>query len=138
METTIIDRGNLPFYETLLLPEAAQMIRGGMPIFALGAAEKGVACGALAGGPWNGKFELLSFFVARERRDRGAATVLLDELVRIASLQETINEITCSFVCRTPEHERLAGFLKRKGFACLLDGGVLTGALALRASADAK
>ena len=129
METTIIDRGNLQYYETLLLPEAAQMIRGGAPIFALGAVEDGTACGALAGGPWDGKFEIISFFVARERRNRGAGTALLGELVRIAAMQEELREIDCSFSCRSVEQERLAAFLGKHGFQGRFADGVFTRAL---------
>lgn len=116
MNTTIIDRGNLQYYESLLLPEAAQMIRSGTPIFALGAVENGAACGALAGGPRQGKFEISSFYVARERRNQGAGSALLDELVRIASLQEELREISCLFTNLNVEQERLAAFLKKHGF----------------------
>ena len=125
MITTIIDRGNLRQYEELLVPEAAQMIRSGTPIFALGAVEKGVACGALAGGPWNGCFEILSFFVAREQRKRGAGSALLNELVRIASMQEGLHKIKCCFQCRSVEQEELAIFLQKRGFQGRnADGGI--------------
>lgn len=134
MKTTIIDKGNLQFYETLLLPEAAQMIRNGTPVFALGAVENGAACGALAGGPWNGHFEILSFFVARERRNRGAGTALLNELIRVASLQPELREIDCSFPCHSVEEERLAEFLKKRGFRGRIADGELTSSLALEAA----
>lgn len=99
------------------------MIREGKPIFALGAVEDGTALGALAGGPRNGEFEIVSFFVAREQRNRGAGTALLEELVRIAALQSELRQIRCSFENLTVEQERLVEFLKRHDFSDRTDTG---------------
>lgn len=116
METSIIDKGNIGNFEKLLLPEAARMLLAGEAIFALGAVEDGVACGALAGGPRDGRFEITSFFVAQDSRGRGAGTALLDELFRIAAMQEELTEIGCEFTIYTQSHEQLATFLKNHGF----------------------
>jgi len=116
MDITIIDKGNVSYFEKMLLPEVPQMLREGAAIFALGAVEDGVACGALAGGPRNGSFFIQSFFVAQECRGKGMATALMDELVRIA-LQTQLTELRCEFTISCDEHRLLAAFLKERGFA---------------------
>ncbi|MGI5979723.1 MAG: GNAT family N-acetyltransferase, partial [Oscillospiraceae bacterium] len=117
METTIIDKGNIRYFEKMLLPEVTQMLLDGKAIFALGAVEDGTACGALAGGPREGRFYIRSFFVPQDSRKRGVGTVLLEELVRIAALQEELHELRCEFTISCEDHRLLADFLKKRGFA---------------------
>lgn len=131
METTIIDKGNLACFEKLLLPETAEGLRTGAAVFALGALDGDTACGALAGGPRNGRFYITSFFVAQDSRGRGAGTALLDELIRIAARQEELSELRCEFTVSCSEHQLLADFLKGHGFAFASpENAVVTVALA--------
>lgn len=116
METTIIDRDNLQYFRTLLLPETVQKLLSGAPVFALGAVDDGMACGALSGGSVGSSFLIDSIFVCSRFRQRGAGTALLTELVRIAALQENLSTLRCSFTIGCPDHELLADFLDRHGF----------------------
>lgn len=115
MDITTIDKGNIAFFEKMLLPEVPRRLLAGEAIFALGAVEDGVACGALAGGPQNGCFYIKSFFVAQDSRRRGAGTALLEELVRIAE-QTRLVDLRCAFTISSPEHQLLADFLGSRGF----------------------
>ena len=116
METTIIDKENLQYFKTLLLPQAREMLGTGAPLFALGAVDGGMACGALTGGPLGGCFHIDSLFVAPSCRGRGVGTALLDELVRVASQEEKLTELRCEYTISCGEHERLEPFLRRYGF----------------------
>lgn len=73
MDTTIIDRDDLPYFETLLLPETVRKLRDGAPVLALGAVDDGMACGALSGGPQGSRFYIDSLFVSPSCRGRGPA-----------------------------------------------------------------
>ena len=117
METTIIDRDNLQYFQTLLLPETVQKLLLGEPVFALGAVDNGRACGALSGGTIGDSFFIDSIFVCSSCRRQGAATALLDELARIAALQENLSALRCSFTISCADHILLADFLERHGFA---------------------
>lgn len=116
MDITIIDKGNIRFFKELLLPETFELLRTGAAVFALGALEDGAACGALAGRPHAGSFQITSFFVAQGSREKGAGTALLDELFRIAALQEELRALRCEFTIASEEHRLLAHFLAKHGF----------------------
>ena len=116
METTIIDKDNLQYFKTLLLPEALQKLQTDAPVFALGAVDDGMACGALTGGPQGSSFFIDSLFVSPSCRGRGAGTALLNELARIASEQEKLRELRCAYTIDSADHTTLGPFLRGRGF----------------------
>lgn len=116
MDTTIIDKDNLQYFESLLLPQTKERFAAGKPVFALGAVDDGMACGALTGGPVGESFFIDSLFVSASCRGRGAGTALLNELIRIASQQERLQELRCSFTMACEDHVLLPPFLSGHGF----------------------
>lgn len=117
MEVTLIDKSNLKYFRPLLLPSSVQKLEQELPVVAIGAVDKGIAVGALAGGPLGGIFNIESLFVASSCRGRGAGTALLAELVRVCQLQENISELSCDFLISCEDHEKLAAFLRAQGFS---------------------
>lgn len=116
METTIIDKGNLHFFESMLLPEALNYLKNGSPIFALGLCDNGIACGALAGGPMGNIFHLSSFFVAPEYRGRGGGALLMNTLISCMKSQNQLYEIKVDFTIFNNDHYLFEGFLKHLDF----------------------
>lgn len=116
MEVTIIDKGNIHFFKSLLIPEAVQMLIEGKPLFALGLIDNGVACGALAGGPYENVFTILSLFVAPDYRRKGGAALLLQTLEDLTLRIDELYEIRAAFSVISEEHRLIEGFLKSSGF----------------------
>lgn len=131
MDTTRIDKDNLQYFESLLLPHSTEQIRTDAPVFALGAVDDGMACGALVGGPVGSAFYLECLFVAPSCRGRGAGTALLDELLRIAGQMDGLSELRCEFTIGCEDHEKLKAFLQKNGFALEnVDDGIVAVPLA--------
>lgn len=116
METTIVDSGNLNYFTSFLLPDAAKLLQAHKPIFALGLIDNGIACGALAGGPSGNSFRLTSLFVAPEYRGKGGASLLLQTLITCMSGQKELYEITAEFTLFNDDHILLENFLKHNNF----------------------
>lgn len=116
METTIIDRGNLKYFTSFLLTNAAKLLQEGKPLFALGLVDNGTACGALAGGPINGKFQITSFFVAPSARGKGGASLMLQTLIDCMMSQKELYEICVDFTVFNDDHILFEGFLKHHAF----------------------
>lgn len=117
METTIIDKGNIHHFAKLLLQEEAKLIIEGKPLFALGLVDNGVACGALAGGPYDNVFRLTSFFVAPDYRNKGGATLLLNTLKELMLGQKELFEILTEFTIFNDEHRLIEKFFSHSGFS---------------------
>lgn len=116
METTIIDRGNLDFFTSFLLPDAALLLKEGKPIFALGLVENEEACGALAGGPRDGYFEISSFFIAPVKRGKGGGKLLLESLKSCMEGQSSLYGIRSDFTVTSGELSMYEDFLRHSGF----------------------
>lgn len=103
---------NLEWFEPLMTHTAAELIKEGAPVYAVGAVEEQTetACGALVGYVRGGCFQLLSLFVSPEYRRRGYGNLLLGELVEVCR-EEGIG-IEASFSGTGTETDSLAEFLK--------------------------
>ena len=54
-----IGEEQMPYFSSLLLPDAVAAIERGEPVTAIGSAQEEVACGALAGYVENGCFQVI-------------------------------------------------------------------------------
>lgn len=116
METTIIDKGNISLFKNLLLPNEAKLILEGKPVFALGLVDDGVACGAIAGGPYENYFKIKSFFVAPDYRRKSGATLLINTLKDLMLGIRELYEIRADFTVFNEEHTLLEKCLDKLGF----------------------
>ncbi len=87
-EVGLIEADTLSVYGNLLTKEVVTAMQNDEPYIALGVEKDGMACGAVAGQLEDEDlFQIESLYVAPEARRQGAATILLDtlmkELVRI-------------------------------------------------------
>ena len=80
MELGYISEDSLPVFQSLLLPVAAEAIKNGEPLTALGVSEDGCACGALAGFLRDNDFQIVSLYVAPDWRRKGGGDMLFDAL----------------------------------------------------------
>ncbi len=117
MDTTIIDKGNINLFKDLLIPEEASLILAGKPLFALGLVDNGVACGAVAGGPYESVFKVSSLFVAPDYRKMGGASLLLKTLENLMLGIKGLYEIQVDFTIFNEEHKLLEKFLLNTGFS---------------------
>lgn len=116
MELGYIGKAQLSYFSTLLLPEAVQAIEREEPITALGIAEEGVACGALAGYVQDGCFQIISFYVASDYRRRGGGSLMLHRLEEFLSENSSVCAMKISFTTAHQDNESLLPFLNTLGF----------------------
>ena len=121
MEIGWIGRETCGIFQTLLLPEAAEALKQGKPLLALGLTEDNVACGAAAGELEGDGFNVTSFYVAPDYRRRGGGTMLIETLRTL--LKEHCSSLEISYTVTLPEHQAIAPFLIAMGFLCRLDYG---------------
>lgn len=102
---------NLEWFEPLMTQAAAELIKEGAPVYAVGVTEEQTktACGALVGYVMGGCFRLISLFVSPEYRRCGYGNLLIGELVQTCR-EEGIG-IEVSFTGADTETEALAEFL---------------------------
>ena len=103
---------NLEWFEPLMTQTAAELIKGGAPVYAVGVTEERTktACGALVGYMMGGCFRLISLFVSPEYRRCGYGNLLIGELVETCR-EEGIG-IEVSFTGADAEAEALTEFLE--------------------------
>lgn len=103
---------NLEWFEPLMTQTAAELIKGGAPVYAVGVTEERTktACGALVGYVRGGCFRLISLFVSPEYRRCGYGNLLIGELVETCR-EEGIG-IEVSFTGADTETEALTEFLE--------------------------
>ena len=103
---------NLEWFEPLMTQAAAELIKEGAPVYAVGVTEEQTktACGALVGYVMGGCFRLISLFVSPEYRRCGYGNLLIGELVETCR-EEGIG-IEVSFTGADAETEALAEFLE--------------------------
>lgn len=103
---------NLEWFEPLMTQTAAELIKAGAPVYAIGVTEERTktACGALVGYMMGGCFRLISLFVSTEYRRCGYGNLLIGELVETCR-EEGIG-IEVSFTGADAEAEALTEFLE--------------------------
>ncbi len=103
---------NLEWFEPLMTKKAADLIKEGAPVYAVGVTEEytKTACGALVGYVRGGCFQLISLFVSPEYRRCGYGNLLIGELVEIC--RDGGIGIEISFTGADTETETLEEFLK--------------------------
>ena len=103
---------NLEWFEPLMTQTAAELIKAGAPVYAIGVTEERTktACGALVGYVMGGCFRLISLFVSTEYRRCGYGNLLIGELVETCR-EEGIG-IEVSFTGADAEAEALTEFLE--------------------------
>lgn len=103
---------NLEWFESLMTQAAAELIKEGAPVYAVGVTEEQTktACGALVGYVMGGCFRLISLFVSPEYRRCGYGNLLIGELVETCR-EEGIG-IEVSFAGADEETEALEEFLE--------------------------
>ena len=103
---------NLEWFESLMTQAAAELIKEGAPVYAVGVTEERTktACGALVGYVMGGCFRLISLFVSPKYRRFGYANLLIGELVQTCR-EEGIG-IEISFTGADAETEALTEFLE--------------------------
>ena len=103
---------NLEWFEPLMTQTAAELIKAGAPVYAIGVTEERTktACGALVGYMMGGCFRLISLFVSTEYRRGGYGNLLIGELVETCR-EEGIG-IEVSFTGADAEAEALTEFLE--------------------------
>lgn len=117
-----IGEEQMPYFSSLLLPEAVAAIERGEPVTAIGIAQEDVACGALAGYVENGCFQLISLYVAPDYRRRGGARLMISQLEELLE-ENDIWSVEISFTEAGQETETLTPFLASMGFAAEDDRG---------------
>ena len=121
MELGYIATQQLPVFRSLLLPNVVQAMERGEPVTAIGLIEDGIACGAAAGYPQNGRFQIVSFYVAPDYQRRGGGRMMMDYLTCLVSDFPGISGLEMSFTKTLPAHDSLDPFLTKMGFL-LTDG----------------
>ena len=116
MELGYISSQQLPVFRSLLLPDVAEAIERGEPITAIGLIEDGIACGAAAGYPQNGRFLIVSFYVAPDYQRRGGGRMMMDYLASLVTGFPEITTLEFSFTKTAPAHDALEPFLTEMGF----------------------
>ena len=116
MHLGYISPQHLPVFGSLLLPIAVEALEQGEPILAIGLTENRVACGATAGYINNGRFQIISFYVAPDYRRRGGGRMLMESLFTLLNPFPGVFDIDLHYTQTTPEHESLAPFLTKLGF----------------------
>ena len=103
---------NLEWFEPLMTQTAAELIKEGAPVYAIGVTEERTktACGALVGYMMGGCFRLISLFVSPEYRRCGYGNLLIGELVETCREEGTGIEV--SFTGADAETDALTGFLE--------------------------
>lgn len=103
---------NLEWFEPLMTRTAAELIKEGAPVYAVGVTEERTktACGALVGYVMGGCFRLISLFVSPEYRRCGYGNLLIGELVETCR-EEGIG-IEVSFTGADAEADALTEFLE--------------------------
>lgn len=103
---------NLEWFEPLMTQTAAELIKAGAPVYAIGVTEERTktACGTLVGYMMGGCFRLISLFVSTEYRRCGYGNLLIGELVETCR-EEGIG-IEVSFTGADAEAEALTEFLE--------------------------
>ena len=118
MKFSAITGSNVEGFSYVLLPEAADAIRRGESMGALGVVddegERPAAAGAIAGVADNGVFRIVSLFVEERYRSRGFGQMLLDiytgEIERFGLPQ------SIEFISTSEEHAGLERFLEHNGY----------------------
>jgi GNAT superfamily N-acetyltransferase len=117
MKLGYISTNNLSAYRSLLLPQAARAIDRGEALTAVGVAEGSLACGALAGFLEDGCFRIVSLYMAPDYRRKGGGGLMLDALADILNGMPGAGAMRADYAATEPEHDALAPFFERMGFA---------------------
>jgi GNAT superfamily N-acetyltransferase len=117
MEIGYISANNLSVYRSLLLPQAARAIEQGEALTAVGVTEGRLACGALAGFLEDGCFQIVSLYMAPDHRRKGGGRLMLDALADILNDLPGAGAMRADYAVTEPEHDALAPFFERMGFA---------------------
>ncbi len=118
-----IGEEQMPYFSSLLLPDAVAAIERGEPVTAIGIAQEEVACGALAGYVENGCFQVISLYVAPDYRHLGGARLMISQLEELLMEESDIWSMEISFTETGQEEESLAPFLASMGFVAEDDRG---------------
>lgn len=121
MELGYISTQELPVFRTLLLPNVVEAMERGEPVTAIGLIEDGIACGAAAGYPQSGRFQIVSFYVTPDYQRRGGGRMMMDYLLSLVTGFPGVSGLEISFTKTNPAHDALEPFLTEMGF--VLSGG---------------
>ena len=116
MELGYISTQELPIFRTLLLPNVVQAMEHGEPVTAIGLMEDGIACGAAAGYPQSGRFQIVSFYVAPDYQRRGGGRMMMDYLSSLVTDFPGVSALELSFTKTAPDHDALEPFLLAMDF----------------------
>lgn len=111
MEIGYIDSAQMQFFSNLLLPQTVEAIQNGEPITALGIVKDSIACGAIAGYITEGKFRIVSFYVAPEFRRQGGGRMLLEGIRKLLEDEVMVSGVEIRYTVTQSEHETMASFL---------------------------
>ena len=114
-EIGLITAENIEVFQSLLLPDAAEAIKKGEPVLALGWAVGDVAAGALSGVINNrNEFAITSLYVSPDHRGFGGGSFLLDTLEEL--VRGHASDLSINFLCTNDEHLALESYLRSEGF----------------------
>lgn len=118
MELCVIEKNNLDGFKGVLLPDVFEKMDIGNEIIALGVYEnidgKPTALGAIAGSVQDNRYDILSLYVAKEKRNHGYGKALVNAICEQADAMNL--PVSISFISTTPEHQELENFLIHDGF----------------------
>ena len=118
-----IGEEQMPYFASLLLPDAVAAIERGEPVTAIGIAHEEVACGALAGYVEDGCFRVISLYVAPDYRRLGGARLMIDQLEELLTEEPDIWSMEISFTTAEPDNETMIPFLSSMGYSPANDMG---------------
>lgn len=122
LELGWIGEEQLPWFQTLMLPQAREALQRGEPLTAIGLSCGGVACGALVGYADTGCFYVVSLYVAPDYRRRGGASRMIRTLEAQLGKVGHMYAMELRFAAADEENRTLHPFLEHLGFEVEDDG----------------
>lgn len=117
IRVTSIAADNMQLFSAYMSRQAAAMLKGGLPLLALGALDDETACGAITGYlESKSVFRLNSLYMAPASRRRGGAALLLRALSELLGDEEQIEEVRIDYIEFGDEERGLSALLDAAGF----------------------